>query len=52
MGLDDIRQTSNHDEDGSCRITTVPFEKVGGGIFRIRQMRQQLAILTFLRYVG
>lgn len=52
MGLNDIPETSDHDEDRSCGITTVEFEKVGGGIFRIRQMRQQLAIFTFLRYVG
>ncbi len=33
-------------------ITALQFDKVGGGTVRIGQMRQQLAILTFLRYVG
>lgn len=33
-------------------ITTIPFEKLGGGIFRISEMRHPLAILTLLRYVG
>ncbi len=39
-------------EPTSCDITSIPFETLDGAIFRIGEMRQPLAILIFLRYVG
>lgn len=40
------------DELSSPAITAIGFETLGGGTFRIGEMRHPVAILTFLRYVG